>query len=72
MGGTGFGPMDKGKFTVLLHCLHEGIADADRDVEIFQVSRILGMNELFDVGMIASQDAHLRAAPRTCGLDRFA
>ena len=33
-------------------------------VEIFQVAVILGVNEFFDIRMIAAQDAHLRAAPR--------
>ena len=72
MGLAGFGPMHQGELAVLLHGLHEGVADTDRDVEVFQVASVLGMDELFNVGMIATQNAHLRAPAGTGGLNRFA
>jgi hypothetical protein len=47
-----------------LHGLHEGVGDADRDVEVLQVAGVLGVDELLDVRVVAAQHAHLRAAAR--------
>ncbi len=49
---------------VVFQCLHQSIGHADRDVEIFQVALVLGMDEALDVGMVAAQHTHLRTAPR--------
>ena len=54
------------------HRLHEGVGDADRDVEVGQIAGILGMDEFFDVRMVATQYAHLRAAAAAGGFDRLA
>ena len=40
--------------------LHERIGDADRDVEVGQVAVVLGVDEDFDIRMVAAQHAHLR------------
>ena len=49
---------------VMLDCHHECIGDANRDVEVGELALVLGMDEFLDVGMVATQHAHLRAAPR--------
>ena len=49
---------------VVLDGVHQCIGHADRDVEILQVALVLGVDEALDVGMVAAQHAHLRAAPR--------
>ena len=54
-----------------LNCVHECIGDADRQIEVAQVARILGMNKGFDIGMVTAQHAHLRTPARTGGLNRF-
>jgi len=54
------------------HGLHEGIGDADRDVEVGQVAGILGVDEFLDVRMVAAQHAHLGATAGAGGLDGFA
>ena len=33
-------------------------------LKLLQVARVLGVDELLDVGVVAAQHAHLRAAPR--------
>jgi hypothetical protein len=47
---------------------HEGVGDGDRDVEVGQVAVILGVDEDFDVRMVAAQDTHLGTTP---GAGRF-
>jgi hypothetical protein len=44
------------------------VGDGDRDVEVGQVAVVLGVDEDFDVRMVAAQHAHLRA---TAGAGRF-
>ena len=48
--------------------LHEGVGDADRDVEVGEVAVVLGVDEVLDVRVVAAQHAHLRA---TTGAGRF-
>jgi hypothetical protein len=52
--------------------LHEGVGDADRDVEVGQVALVLGVDEHLDVRMVAAQHAHLGAAPAAGGFDGLA
>ena len=54
------------------HGLHEDIGHADRDIEIFQIALVLGVDELLDIRVIAAQHAHLCAAARTGAFDGFA
>ena len=55
------------------HGLHEGVAHADRDVEIVPPARrALGGDELGHIGVIDAQHAHLRATPRSSALNRGA
>ena len=54
------------------HRAHERVGHRHADVEVAQVALVLGVDEFLDVGMVAAQDAHLRAAPRTGGFHRFA
>src|SRR5581483_1761162 len=58
--------------TVDLDRAHEGVGYRHAYVEILEIAAVLGMNEILDVGMIAAQNAHLRAAPRAGGFDRLA
>ena len=60
------------EFGVVFDGLHECIRDADRDVEVRQAVVVLGVDELVEVGVVATQDAHLGTAPRACRLDRLA
>ena len=66
---SGLGAVHEFHLGVGLHGLHEGVGDAHRDVEIAQIARVLGVDELLDVGMVAAQHAHLRAAPRSGRFD---
>jgi len=52
--------------------LHEGIGDADGEIEVGQVALVLGVDEILDVRMIAAQDAHLRAPARPGGFHGLA
>ena len=57
----------------LLHGVHERIGRQHGEVEHRQPSRrALGVDELFDVGMIAGERRHHRAAPRARRHDRAA
>jgi hypothetical protein len=47
---------------------HEGVGHADGDVEVGQVAFVLGVNEDFDIRVVATQYAHLCA---TAGAGRF-
>src|SRR5205814_1401781 len=51
---------------------HELVGDADGDVEVGELARVLGVDELLEVRVIATQHAHLRAAARARRLDRLA
>ena len=64
--------MHQFKFLIFFNRLHQGIGDPDGDVEVAQVALILGADEFLDVGMVAAQYAHLRAAPRACRFNCFA
>ena len=57
---------------IVFHCLHQGIGHADGDVEVLQVALVLGMDEALDVGMVATQHAHLGTAPRAGGFHGLA
>ena len=67
-----FGTMDQRDLRIGDDGLHESVRHTDRDVEVAQVTAILGVDEFLDVGMVAAQHAHLRAAPGAGRLDRFA
>ena len=56
---------------VLLDGGHEFVGDADRDVEVGEVALVLGVDEILDVGVVAAQHAHLRAAARAGRFDGF-
>ena len=56
----------------LLHRAHEGVGHAHRDVEVLQVAGVLGVDEEFDVGVVAAQHAHLRATPAAGRFDGLA
>src|SRR5439155_20551262 len=64
--------VDELDLAVVLHRGHELVGDADRDVEVGEVAVVLGVDEVLDVGVVAAQYAHLRAAARAGRLDRFA
>ena len=57
---------------VVLHRLHEGVGDTDRDVEVLQVAHVLGVDEGLHVRVVAAQHAHLGAAPGAGGFHRLA
>jgi hypothetical protein len=59
-------------FAIRLDCAHEGVGHRDAHVEILEIAMILGVDEALDVGVVAAQDAHLRAAARAGGLHRLA
>ena len=59
-------------FPVVLHCTHERVGDCDAHVEIRKIAVVFGVNEVFDVRMVAAQDAHLRTAPRARRFNRLA
>ena len=60
------------EFTVGFDRTHEFVGDADGEVEVRQAVVILGVDELEQVRVVATQDAHLGTAPRAGGLDRLA
>ncbi len=51
---------------------HERVGHAHRDVEVGEVAGILGVYEALDVGVVAAQHPHLRAAARPGRFDRLA
>jgi hypothetical protein len=69
---AGAGAVHQVKGGVVLHCLHEGIGHADRDVEVGEIAGVLRVDELLDVGVVAAQHPHLRAAPRARRFHGFA
>ena len=66
--GIGFGAMQQLDIAVAVDRFHEGVGNADRNVEIGQVAMILGVDEVLDIRMVAAQHAHLGATP---GAGRF-
>ena len=70
--GAGLGAVGQFDFAIGLDGLHEGIGDADRDVEVGQVAVVLGVDEVLDVRMVAAQHAHLGAAAAAGGFDGLA
>mmetsp|Transcript_21920 Transcript_21920/g.61690 ORF Transcript_21920/g.61690 Transcript_21920/m.61690 type:complete len:665 (+) Transcript_21920:1171-3165(+) len=70
--GAGLGLVHQLHRAVGLHRLHEGVGHADRDVEVAQVALVLGMDELFNVRVVAAQHAHLRAAAAAGAFHRLA
>src|SRR5690606_30243209 len=69
---SGLGAVHQFDLGAVAHRLHEGVGDADRDVEVLEVAAVLGVDELLDVGVVAAQHRHLRAAPRAGRFDRLA
>ena len=57
---------------VRLHGLHEGIGQADGNVEVGEITPVLGVDELLDVRVVAAKHPHLRAAARAGGFHGFA
>ena len=57
---------------VVLDGLHEGVRDADRDIEIGELAFIFGVDEFLHVRVVATQHTHLRAAPGAGRLHRLA
>ena len=70
--GRRFGDMHQLEFLIILHRLHQGISHTDGNIEIAQIAFVFGADEFLDVGVIATQHAHLCAAPCTGGFDGFA
>ncbi len=70
--GAGLGAMHQFDIAVGFDRLHEGVGDADRDVEVGQVALVLGVDEGFDIRVVAAQHAHLRAAAAAGGFDGLA
>ncbi len=70
--GCRLGAVHEVEVAVGLDRLHEGVGHADREVEVAQVARVLGVDEGLDVRVVDPQHAHLRAAPRAGRLDRLA
>ena len=67
-----FGGMYQLEVLIGFHGLHQGVGHADRDVEVAQVAFVLGADEFLDVGVIATQYAHLCAASRSGGFHGLA
>jgi hypothetical protein len=55
-----------------LHGPHERVRHRDGHVEVAERAVVLGVDELLDIRMVHPHHAHLRAASRTCRLQRFA
>ena len=70
--GIGIGPVYELDKAVGINRFHEGIADADGNVEIAQVAFVFGVDEFFDIRMVAAQYAHLGAAAGAGGFNGFA
>ncbi len=70
--GIGFGAVGQFDFGIVVDRFHEGIGDADRDVEVGQVALVLGVDEDFDIRMVAAQHAHLGATAGAGGFDGLA
>ena len=72
LGGAGAGLVDKLELAVGLDRFHERIGHADRDVEVVELAGLaFGRDEFHDVGVVAAQHAHLRAAPGAGGIRRW-
>jgi hypothetical protein len=63
--------MHQREVTIGLHGLHEGVGHADRDIEVAQVTLVFGVDEFFNVGVVAAQHPHLCPASGAGRLDRF-
>ncbi len=70
--GVGLGLVHQFHLAVGFHRLHEGIGDAQGDVEVGQVALVLGVDEVLDVRMVAAQHAHLGAAAGAGGFHGLA
>jgi hypothetical protein len=69
---AGAGAVDEVERGVVVDRLHEGVGDAHRDVEVGEVAFVLGVDEALDVGVVAAQHGHLRAAPAAGRFDGLA
>ena len=69
---VGFGAVRELDFGVVFNRLHEGVGDADGEVEIGQVAVILGVDEDFNIRVVTAQHAHLGTPARPGGFDGFA
>ena len=57
---------------VLLHGVHERLRDPDADVEVrYFLIICLAVDEIDDIRVVDSEDAHVRTAPRSALLDGF-
>ncbi len=70
--GAGRGLVRQFPVAVLFHCPHEGVRDGHADIEVAQIAVVLRVDELLDVGMIAAENPHLRAAAGACRFHRLA
>ena len=62
--------IDQGISVPACEGLHEGIGDADRQIKIYHLGRCLfESDEVQDVGVVDTEDAHIRAAPGPALLD---
>ena len=67
---AGLGLVHELEGAVGLDGLHQRVGHAHGDVEVVELARLpLGADELHDVGMVAAQHPHLRAAARSGALD---
>ena len=69
---AGFGAVRQFHVGIGFHRLHEGVGDADGDIEVLQIAPVLGVDEQFDIRVVAAHHAHLRTPPRAGGFDGFA
>ena len=51
--------MGQRELAIGLNGLHERIGHTHRNIEVFQVARVFGVNKLFNVRVVATQNAHL-------------
>jgi len=52
--------------------VHEGVGHRHADVEVLELPLVLGVDEVLDVGVVAAEDPHLRAAARAGGFHGLA
>ena len=51
---------------------HERICYRDRNIKVGEIATVLGVDECFDIGMVAAQYTHLRATARAGRFHRLA
>ncbi len=70
--GGGHGLVREFDVAIGLNSLHERIGDTDGDIEVGQVTFVFGMDKVFNIRVVATQNAHLSATTCTGRLNRFA